>query len=898
MDWHAGIRAALTTSRRPPDDDVVDELAEHARALYETSKAAGLDHAEAVRRVEAQIATWRSQAEALRERAGRPPAVEPPPATPASWWAGLGQDARYARRLLWRQRRFAAIAILTMALGIGPATALFGVVRAVLLRPLPWTDADRLVTLKETRGGSPPRFGSISSTTYHAWRDQAATIDSLGGWAARTVIMGGTGEPERLRATAVTASMFQVLDIRPILGHLFGEGDESERVIVLTESLWRERWAADPHVVGRMVRLDGEPYSIRGVTADAVAYPDRSSRAWVPFRVTPPGGNQLSMFEALARLRPGASIEQAAAEGTARGRFTAATPQTTIAIFGNDGPVGIGVSALGEAMTRDVRTPLIVLFTAVALLLVIAVSNVANLQLARATTRRRELAIRAAIGAGRARLVRQLFVERSLLGLLGGAAGLAVAWGLHQAAMAILPVDFPRVQELTIDGPILLLPLVLAFGSSLLFGWLPVLGLRRLHVTGALGAGASPARSSGPRLFVTRARLLTLGGQVAMASALLVAAALFGRSFISLLQVDRGFSPAQILSAPIQMTGPGYTPQRRIAVLEETIAALQSSPGVRHVAFTSEAPLTPGGSTSSMTLPGRAGGPPAMVQASPRQVSPAYFAVLGLRVIAGRSLEDTDTATSQPVVVVNETFARRFLGPAPLGVKVPMGIWGQSTPGQAEIVGVVADIRYVGAAVTSLPEMYFSYRQVPVGLRSSIATLLLTSDGHPTALAPDVRRAVRDADTGAVVTSILTLEDRLLAGSLARPRLYAMLLGIFALVALTVTAVGLFAVLSHSVEQRTPELALRAALGARPRDLVSLVVRQGTVVVVIGLAAGLGLSWWSMKFASTALYGVTATDPQTYFAVPAVVALVAAIATIVPARRAARLDPQSALKRG
>jgi predicted permease len=900
MDWNARIRAALTSSAAmKEDEDVIEELAQHARAIYDAARADGCLQEEAEARVSAQIGRWQLEAAALRHKSRRQAPVEPPPSATSSWLASLAQDTRYAARLIRRQPRFALLVIFTMALGVGATTTLFSVAAGVLMKPLPWLHADRVVVLKETRGGTAPRFGSFSNTAYLAWRDQASTIEEIAAWTPQTFTLTGAGDPERVRMTAASASLFRVLGIRPSIGSVFTDAEETSPVVVLSEGLWRQRFGADRNVLGRIVQLDGQPRTVVGVVSDALAYPDRLSRGWVPLRVPPPSGSMLRMFEAVGRLGPGATPEQAAAEGSARGRFAADTGMTTTAIFGSNGPVGVSARSLSDAMTAEVRRPLIILLVAVSLLLAIATSNIASLQLARATARRRELAIRAALGASSGRVIRQLVVESLLLGGAGGAAGFSVAWMLHRAAAWILPADFPRVHEVALDARVVLFTIVTSGAVSLIFGLWPAFRLRRLNLVESLAEdGASPS-GVGTRSGVARSRLLIISGQVAIACVLLVGASLLGRSFVELLHADRGFDPSRVLSAAVPMPGPAYTPERRVVVLQAILDRLRTMPGVRQAGFTSEAPLTPGGSTSSLTLPSRdsARGMVA-VQASPRLVSPGYFSALGLSVVAGRSLEVSDTETSQPVAVVNETFARRYLGDEPLGATIPMGVWGGSQTGEATIVGVVEDIRYVNAsgAGVSLPEMYFSYRQLKVGMRSTIATLLIRGDENPMALVAAVRHVIREADGALGPGSIMTLEDRLLSTSLARPRLYAVLLAGFAGVALVVTGVGLFGVLSYIVTQRTRELGLRAALGARRSDLVVLVMRQGMGVALAGVAAGLLASMWLTRYIAALLYGVTASDWMTYVAVPLVLLAVAALACLAPARRAARLDPLRALR--
>ncbi len=811
----------------------------------------------------------------------------------------LMQDFRYAARLLRQQLRYTLLTVFTLAIGIAATTTLFSVSYGVLMKPLPWPNAERVVVLTETRGGNAPRFGAFTNTAYLAWREQARTMDDIAAWTSRVVTLSGAGEPERIRIAEATASLFSVLHVRSLVGTTFEEKDETSHVVVLSESLWRDRFSGDRAVTGRLVELDGRPYTVVGVLPEALAFPDRQIRAVVPLSVPPAAGNSLSMFNAIGAFRPGITPAQAAAEGTARARFAADTGMTTTAIFGNNGPVEIAAQPLGDSMTSEVRRPLIVLLVAVGLLFLTAIANVANLQLARTTTRRREIGIRVALGAGAARVTRQLLVETLLTGMIGGGAGLALTWLLHRAMPSLLPADFPRIGDLGVDMTVVTFALVVTIGTSTLVGLLPALQVRRLNIVDALVEDGSAVVGASARSRTAGARTLVMTTQIAIACMLLIAASLLGRSFLALVSADRGFDSSAVLSARLSMPLTTYpAPERRFAIVEHILHRLEAVPGVRDAAFTSELPLTPGGSTAAFDLksPDAPGGV-VQVQASPRIVSPRYFAAVGMHWRAGRAFTDQDTESSQPVVIVNDSFARRYLGRAPLGAKIPMVAYGppDGAPLESTVIGIVEDVRYVNAVSDSQPELYYSHRQMAGRLPLQTVTLMMRTSGDFGGAAAALRSVVREADARLVAEAVMPLQQRLLT-ALARPRLYALLLGSFAAFALLIAAVGLFGMLSYAVSQRSRELAIRAALGARPGDLLRLVLRQGLSVSCAGLAIGMLASVWVMRLLSTQLYGVTPHDTTTFVIVPALLLVCGALACAMPARRAARLDPLRVLR--
>jgi putative ABC transport system permease protein len=529
----------------------------------------------------------------------RRPAVVTSPTAPSFRLEGLTQDLRYAARLLRRQPRHAVLTALTMALGIGATTMLFSVVYGVLMKPLPWPNSDRIVVLKESRGGSVPRFGTFTNTTYLAWNDKPETIRPLAAWSQRLVTLTEAGEPERIRVIAATASLFSVLGVRPLSGSLFEKRDETSPVVVLSERLWRQRFRADTAVIGTPLHFDGQSYTVVGVLPDRVAFPDRDTLAVIPQPVHPASG-ELTMFNAIALLRPGVTPDQAMAEGTPRGRLTADTSMAAMAIFGSDGPVSIAAESLREALTGDVRRPLVVLLIGVGLLLVTATANVASLQLARTTTRHRELAVRAALGAGGARLTRQLFVESLLPGVMGAAAGIALTYLLHRSMPAVLPADFPRLDTPGLDATALTFALIISLATILMLGLLPVWRVRRLSLVEVLTEDGSAPVGDSARSRVARSRMLIMSGQVTIACVLLVGASLLGRSFLALVNANRGYDVTGVLSARVSMPASMYpAAERRFAIVEDVLGRLARTPSVSAAAFTSELPLLPGGSTTA-----------------------------------------------------------------------------------------------------------------------------------------------------------------------------------------------------------------------------------------------------------------------------------------------------------
>lgn len=821
-------------------------------------------------------------------------------------------DLRYACSLLRRDLGYTTLAILTMAVGIGATTTLFSVAYGVLLKPLPWADGDRLMRVTESRKGQQARLpGTISNGAYLAWRDQASTAEAIGGYglggSAMTAVASG-GEPARLQVVRLTASMFDVLRVRPLRGRAFTTGDEQydggaypiASVAVLSYGLWQEWFGGRDDAIGRVVRVDDQPVTVIGVMPRDFAFPDRETRAWLPM---PVGGvlgangvRRIQIFGAMARLKPGVTPQQAAAEATARARTAPDPGFAAVAMFGSDAPSDVSVTPAIDAMTADVRPAIIVLLAAVGLLLATATANVGGLQLARATTRRRELAVRAALGASRGQLVRQLVTESAVIGSAGAVAGVTFAAVMQRLLPALLPADFPRAADIALNLPVVLFAAVLAIVASVACGLIPATQTGRLDLTYALAQESAASVAGGGRTPSARLRASVMAAQVALACVLLVGAALLTRSFVALMHADRGYDAANVLTARLDLPPQNSDGPRHVALADAVIARMREQPGVAAAAAADALPFLSLGSALGTEMPSPVN--PAIkqqVRANLRMVNPEYFAALRLRLVQGRLLSDADRASTKRVVVVSRSFARQYLGPEPLGKVVPLRSGRIGGGADAEVVGIVEDVRQSSVTEPAAADLFIAYRQFPDWwTRGSIIFAVRTTD-DPFAHIQALRTAVREQDPTVALDSIMTMEERV-ATSLATPRLYAVLLVAFAVAALTIAAVGLFGLLSYIVAQRSREIGIRTALGAQVPDILALVLRQGAAISISGIAVGLWAAYVLTRYLASFIYGVDRADVASYLTVAFAVGLVATIASIVPAWRAARIDPVIALR--
>jgi len=825
----------------------------------------------------------------------------------------LRQDLRHTLRMMLVQKGFTAVALLTLALGIGATTAIFSVVHGVLLQPLPYPAADRLVTVAEDRGFPAP-VPIMINYTFHAWREAPKTIDALAAYNNRAFTVTGGADPERLKGAVVSPELFDMLGVTPAIGRFFEKGAEepgAAPTVILSYRLWQERFGGDTSAIGKAMLLDGQSYTVVGVARPDFYFPDRDARLWTPFAVPSRSANpneiRIAAFSALARLAPGATPEQAAAEGTSASRNSGAP-----AMLGRGGPRGgpggpasagptVRVVSVVDALTSRVRPALLVLAVGVGFVLLIGCANVANLFLSRGASRERELAVRAAMGAGRQRLVAQLLAESLVMALTGGALGMALGWALVRLMPAVAPADFPRLADIRVDGTVLAFTLAASIVAGLVSGLFPALRASRVDLVPSLrdGVGASV----GARLARLRAGLLIV--EAALAVMLLIGSGLLIRSFVNLVEVDAGYTADNVLNAQVFLPGAGLGPggpgrpdpaasARTLAVTDALLERLRSVPGVKAAGAGNLAPLGGVMAISRFDLPGmfQPDGSPVIAQGVSYSVTPGYAEALGLRVREGRVFTDADRASAVRPMVVNEAFAHTYLtdGKPVVGRRFE----GLSAPGTTdEIVGVVGNVLLNGLDTEVQPEIYS-----PAGPDAPLQSrlfLLVKTDGDPLAIVPTLRAVVREAAPGAALDAVGPLAARVSA-SVAQPRFAAALLGGFALLALALAAIGLYGVLSYNVARRRRELGVRAAMGASRADILKLVVSQGIGVTAIGLALGIAGAAGLTRLMQQMLFGVTPLDWVSFTAAPLVLLVVALLACLLPARRAAATDPAVALR--
>jgi len=804
------------------------------------------------------------------------------------------QDLRYGLRMLLKKPGFTTIAALTLALGIGANTAIFSVINAILLRPLPYAAPERLVMVWESFPGS--RENAVMPANFADWRAQNQVFTDMAAWAGETFNLSnssgssGGGEPEKLEGLRVTANLFALLGVEPFMGRAFlpEEGRPgASRVAMISYGLWQRRFGgsrdAASEVIGSRVVLDGTAFTIIGVMPPAFHFPTREPSVWIPLALSPEQINtrvSAHFLSVIARLKPDVDQAQAQAEMSAlAARLERQYPST-------NATVGTRVVSLKEQVVGNFRQALLILFAAAGFVLLVACANVANLLLFRASMRRNEIAVRLALGAGRGRLMRQLLTESLLLAGLGGALGLFLAWWSVSVLTAAMPESLALVKAVTVDLTVLTFTLVASALTGIFFGLFPAFQATRLNLNEALKEGGRDgARGRGGM------RSLLVVVEVALALALMAGAGLMINSFLRLRQVDAGFKARRLLTMEIDPTLARYPDHAALAAFyDRLLERVEALPGVESAAVITRLPLTDTRGHYMFRTETQAGWKYA--GALPSTISPGYFHTMGIPLLSGRAFTPQDVAQSAPVAVINEAMRERaWPNQDPLGKRIRMYPY-DATALTLTVIGVVKDVRQSELQVAARPEVYRSYTQM---MSYPPRDLVVRTSAPPLGLAPAVRGAIQSVDKDQPVSNTRTME-RILADSLADERFNMLLLAIYAALALMLAAVGVYGVMSYLVTQNTREIGIRLALGAQARDVLRLVVGQGLALTIAGVVVGLIGAWGLTRLMKKLLYGVTATDPLTFLCVSLLLIFIALLACCIPARRATKVDPIIALR--
>ncbi|HEV7747782.1 MAG TPA: ABC transporter permease [Pyrinomonadaceae bacterium] len=806
----------------------------------------------------------------------------------------LLKDIRYGVRSLLKHPGFTAIVVVTLAVGIGASSAIFSVVNTVLLRPLPYPRAERIVAIQELNQQG--KRVQVTPANFLDWRAQNTVFEQLAAILTRPANLALADSAERIDLAMTSANFFSVFGVEPKYGRFFITADEQAghaSIVVISHALWQRRFGGDPSLIGKPITLDGVSYSVVGIAPAGFSYPDKTD-VWVPpFRLAPTVNERMDptqvrgfgMLAAVALLRPGIGLPQAVSEmETITARLRQQYPEQNNRRFSR-------VVSLHNHLVGETGPMLLLLFGAVGFVLLIACANVANLLLASAATRQKELAIRTALGASRMRLIRQLLTESGMLAFAGGAMGFLLAlWGVALLTK-LLPQDFPRLGEIRLDWRVLGFTLVTSVVTGILFGFAPALQLSKTEVQDSLkemGRGVSGSRRH------NRLRNLLIVGEVALSVVLLAGAGLLFRSFMQLQSVNTGFNSQQLLTARLTPAGTQYrTDPDYINFYNQTLQRISAVPGVTTVAAINTLPLDKG-PQAGFRIEGR---PPLTTDKWPggnyRTVSADYFRAMDIPIVQGRAFTDHDTLQTPLVVIVNQALVRRdFPGEGAIGKRINLGNTdAQGKPVWLEIVGVASDVRSLELREEAAPEFYLSAQQDSFG---NMFVVVRTSI-EPTGIAAAIRQAAAEVDKTASVSDIKTM-DNIVSAAVTQPRFNVFLLGLFSAIALLLSAAGIYGVTAYSVTQRTHEFGIRMALGAQVGDVLRMIVRQGMLLISVGIVVGLAAALALTRLLRTLLFGVSASDPLTFVAITLLLTFVALIACYIPARRATKVDPLVALR--
>ncbi len=801
----------------------------------------------------------------------------------------LLQDIRYAARMTLKSPGFTAVAVIALALGIGASSAIFSVVNAVLLRPLPYPEPEQVMIVSESRRNNPAAFSTVSPADFFDWRSQNEVFTELAAYSFTDFNFKEGDKPERVAGVQVSPGFFEALNVTPMLGRTFTADEEKagqDRVVILSHGFWQRRFGADPAVLGKTLSIESQTFTVIGVLGRDFSFPVEPTdpQLWTPLSFEEGELQRGAHFlQLVARLKPGVTEEQARANmETIASRLEQQYPDT------NTGHTS-KVESLHQRIVADVRPALLVLLGAVAFVMLIACANVANLLLARAATRQREIAIRTALGASRFHLVRQFLTESLLLALIGGGLGLLLAmWGVD-LLVYISPEDIPRLNEIGLDGRVLLFTLSVSVLTGLLFGMAPAIQASKPDLTESL---KDAGRGSIGSLRGNRTRSFLVVAEVALGVVLLIASGLLIRSFVRLQQVAPGFDPANVVAMSLSLPDTTYPEtDKQVTFYKQFVERVKSQPGVESAALIT--PLPMGGNTMMLTfrVEGREPLPPGQRQsANWRATTDGYFKTMSIPLVRGRGFSESDDEKSPKVIVINEAMAQQyFAGEEPLGQRIAIGYGPNNTT--AEVIGIVGNVKHHGLNIQGGSEMYTPISQTPL----PFANLVVKTALDPQTVAAAVQSQAAALDQDLPVHSAKPMEA-FLSASISRPKFNTLLLTIFAAIALVLAGVGIYGVMAYSVAQRTHEMGIRMALGARRADVLRLVVGQGMTLAVVGVGLGLAAAYGLTRLMESLLFGVTATDPLTFIGVSLVLATVSLLANLIPARRATKVDPMVALR--
>lgn len=813
----------------------------------------------------------------------------------------LVQDLRYGLRVLVKNPGFTGVVVLSLTLGIGATTAIFSVINGVMLRPLTYPEAERTMLVGEisTRG---ERI-SVSWPNFLDWRDQNRVFESLGIWRGTTLNLTGVDQPDRLVGGMASSAVFQAMGIQPLMGRVFASEEDSpgaNRVAIISERLWRNRFGSDPYFLGKPIKLNGESFNVIGVMPATMQFPSRATDVWLPLGLYvdqfPRSRDQHPGLNAVGRLKPHVTVQQAVAEmETIAQRLAKAYPQT-------NGQLRVSVIPLPEQIVQNVRPALLVLLGAVSMMLLIACTNLVSITLARAERRQREITIRAALGASRGRLIQQLLTECFLLAGAGGGLGLLLSVGGVHALLASNPSFIPRIDQITLDLRVFAFTALVSMLTGVAFGLVPALRVSRTKLQTSVtdAARSSPGRHSG------KVRSMLVVSEIAVALVLLIGAGLLIRSFQRLISVDLGFNPEHVLTLRTSLPDVKYPGREQWTNFHrELLRRLGNVTGVQAIGISNTIPLTRVNFESGVIAEGH----PVPMPNEPgagclfHTVSASYFQAMGIPLLKGRFFTEEDRPDSAPVVIVDEKLAGTFWpNEDPLGKRVAFEFLGTTRddlrPIWRQIIGVAPHVKHYGLAVESpRVQIYTPYTQLPFWFRERRPSMALAirTTLPPEALTSTIRREVSALDPDLPIFDIRTM-DQLVSQQTEQSRMTALLMSVFATVALALAIVGIYGVLAYAVVQRTQEFGIRMTLGASPREVVKLVVRQGLTLVLVGLTIGLAAAFALTRALSRLLYGVRPTDAATFAAVAVSLGAVGLMACYIPARRATQVDPVVALR--